>query len=374
MRKKSIEKISDQRYRVFAQVNGRRRSKIVEGSERAARRELERMRVLMSGAEYVDPATAPTVREAWDAFLEQQNEKVLGQKGLKEGEWKNKERHGRQFCEVKINGVLVGNMRTTSVSADLFEEEILAKLSLGRSAPTIHKLVTNIGQAFGYFVRKKWAAINPTSGVSVSQKGHKKPHRRITPAEMELVIHYAPIKYRLIIETAAYTGMRQGELRALKWDAIDWEDGLIKINCAVEHTTEKLGEPKTEAGERFIEIEEWLLNELREWKLRQPLKQRLHNLIFPNENGEIAGAWGWRENGLKAACKKAGVRPMTFRDLRNFYVSVLVFNTQLTEATITEFVGHTDFNFTKKQYAKWFKDRDRSEDIKAQLRTVFGRG
>ena len=54
-------------------------------------------------------------------------------------------------------------------------------------------------------------------------------------------------------------------------------------------------------------------------------------------------------------------------------MSVLVFNTQLTEATITEFVGHTDFNFTKKQYAKWFKDRDRSEDIKAQLRAGFAR-
>ena len=69
MRKKSIEKISDQRYRVFAQVDGRRKSRIVEGSERAARKELERMRVLMSGAEYVDPATAPTVQEAWKAFL-----------------------------------------------------------------------------------------------------------------------------------------------------------------------------------------------------------------------------------------------------------------------------------------------------------------
>ena len=76
MRKKSIEKISDQRYRVFAQVNGRRRSKIVEGSERAARRELERMRVLMSGAEYVDPATAPTVKEAFREFLRTQDERV----------------------------------------------------------------------------------------------------------------------------------------------------------------------------------------------------------------------------------------------------------------------------------------------------------
>lgn len=374
MRKKSIEKISDQRYRVFAQVDGRRKSRIVEGSERAARKELERMRVLMSGAEYVDPATAPTVQEAWKAFLEQQKEKVVAKEGLKEGEWANKERHGRQLCGIKINGKHVANMRTTSVSAELFEEEILPKLSLGRSAPTIHKLVTNIGQAFDYFVRKKWAAINPTSGVSVSQKGHKKPHRRITPAEMQMVINFAPKKYRLIIETAAYTGMRQGELRALKWDAIDWDDGLINVNCAIEHTTQKLGETKTEAGERFIEIEEWLLNELREWKIRQPLRQRLNDLIFPNEDGEIAGAWGWRENGLKAACEKAGVKPMTFRDLRNFYVSVLVFNTQLSEATITEFVGHTDMNFTKKQYAKWFKDRDRSDDIKSQLRNAFGRG
>ena len=107
MRKKSIEKISEQRYRVFAQVNGRRKSKIVEGSERAARKELERMRVLMSGAEYVDPATAPTVREAFDEFLRTQDERVqAGEIG--QAECKNKERHARQFCGVRLTASKLG--------------------------------------------------------------------------------------------------------------------------------------------------------------------------------------------------------------------------------------------------------------------------
>lgn len=371
MRKRSIEKISEQLYRVFAQVNGRRKSRIVEGSERAARKELERMRVLMSGAEYVDPATAPTVRHAFDEFLRTQDERVQGGE-IGQAEYKNKERHARQFCAVKIGGVEVGKMKTTAISSDLVIDEIMPKLKVGRTNRTVRKLVVNVQQAFDYFARKKWCVGNAASGVKISASDEGKRLRRIAPAEMQFVISHAPEKYRLAIEFAAYTGLRQGEQRALTWNDIDFDDGVVHVRRAIKSRA-SVGKTKTEAGARSIPLMEFLLQSLRQWKVAQPLEQRANDLVFPNDVGDVAVGWGWRVNGIGAACKAAKVERITWQDLRHFYASVLIFSSELNDSTITEFLGHSSIAFSKKEYARWFKDRKRDEKIAAKLGAAFGR-
>tara|TARA_R110000765_G_scaffold77709_3_gene152814 strand:- start:2954 stop:4069 length:1116 start_codon:yes stop_codon:yes gene_type:complete len=371
MRQKSIEQLGETRWRVFAQVNGRRKNKIVVGSERAARRELERMRVLMSGADYVDRATAPTVREAFDMFLPTQNDRVL--KGeIGQSEYNSKERHARQFCEVKIGGLRVGDMKTTDLTSDLVIDEIVPKLQIGRVNRTVRKLIVNVQQAFDFFVRKRWCVQNAASGVKISTAGEGKNKRRITPAEMQFVISHAPAKYRLAIEFAAYTGLRQGEQRALIWDDIDFDDGVVHVRRAVKSGA-GVGKTKTEAGERAVPLMDFLLQSLREWRVAQPIEQRGNGLVFPKRNGAVARGSAWRNDGIGAACKAANVERMTWLDLRHFYASVLIFSSELNDSTITEFLGHSSIAFSKKEYARWFKDRKRDEKIAAKLGAAFGR-
>jgi integrase len=119
---------------------------------------------------------------------------------------------------------------------------------------------------------------------------------------------------------------------------------------------------------------DFLLKSLREWKVAQPLEQRANNLVFANEVGEPAAGWGWRVNGIGAACKAAEVERITWQDLRHFYASVLIFSSELNDSTITEFLGHSSIAFSKKEYARWFKDRKRDEKIAAKLGAAFGRG
>ena len=397
MQKKSIEQLGETRWRVFAQVNGRRKNKIVNGSERAAQRELEQMRVLMTGAEYVDPKTAPTVRDAFDEFLVTQNQRVLDDDGVKEGEYDNKERHKRQFCGVKIDGLLVGNMKTTDITADLVIDKILPKLKVGRANPTVRKLFVNVQQAFDFFVRKRWCVLNPADGVKIStrkgkyqyqdnlaskiaeEKNAKVTRRRISPSEMQFVISHAPGKYCLAIEFAAYTGMRQGEQRALVWDDINFEDSHVRVRRAIKKRSRGskkksvVGEPKTEAGVRSIPLMPFIDQSLRERKVKQTLEQRANNLVFPDEIGEVASGETWLDKGITRACDAARIKRMTWLDLRHFYASVLIFSSELNDSTITEFLGHSSIAFSKKEYARWFKDRKRDEKIATKLGAAFGR-
>lgn len=115
------------------------------------------------------------------------------------------------------------------------------------------------------------------------------------------------------------------------------------------------------------------MQSLREWKVQQPLEQRVNNLVFPDEVGEVADGETWLDKGITRACEAARVKRMTWLDLRHFYASVLIFSSELNDSTITEFMGHSEISFCKKQYARWFNERDNDEKIAAKLGAAFGR-
>lgn len=75
--------------------------------------------------------------------------------------------------------------------------------------------------------------------------------------------------------TAVYTGMRQGELAALRWECVHLDQGLITVSRSFDGPTK--------AGDvRFVPIMHVLLPVLRAWRLQCP-----GPLVFPNAKGEM---------------------------------------------------------------------------------------
>ena len=103
--------------------------------------------------------------------------------------------------------------------------------------------------------------------------------------------------------TSCYTWMRTGEVFALTWDDIDFENGTISIkhNIYDKPKDDKgrwfIGTTKTFAGKRIIHISETLLNALKNYQRKQQLYQKLYgkkykekiNLVITNENGLSVG-------------------------------------------------------------------------------------
>ena len=168
----------------------------------------------------------------------------------------------------------------------------------------------------------------------------------------------------------AFTGCRVGELRAATWDQIDFGDedngAIFRIDRAIKKGG-KVGDPKTSSGFRSVALDDDLVTMLREWKISQPLEERGKNLIFPTREGNIADGDNWRNRGILLACKKAGVENVTLRELRHFFASILIFDSGISEASVTELMGHTDINFTKKQYATWLKSGKRDKELAQKL-------
>jgi integrase len=111
-------------------------------------------------------------------------------------------------------------------------------------------------------------------------------------------------RWRPLLLTAIFIGLRSSELRGLRWTDIDFKKGELHVHQRADRYQE-IGQPKSEAGERTVPIPPALLNALREWKLACP-KGDL-GLCFPNSDGTV----DWHSNiihrGLIPAMIAAGV-------------------------------------------------------------------
>lgn len=75
-------------------------------------------------------------------------------------------------------------------------------------------------------------------------------------------------KHRVMFDMLYYSGMRVGELLALNWDDIVWEENKIKITKDLSFVDNKqiIQPPKTKASVRDIIMPQFCMDELKDWK------------------------------------------------------------------------------------------------------------
>ncbi len=146
------------------------------------------------------------------------------------------------------------------------------------------------------------------------------------------------------------TGLRIGELSALKWEDIDsdgiyvrrtersWadEDGL---HCEV------INLPKTKAGKRYVPIPEqgkWIIDEL---KRLNPYGE----FVFVNKGSRTRT--GYFRKAMAKACDALEIKRRSPHKIRKTYASILLDN-NVSEKTIIENMGHTNIATTNLAYAK----------------------
>jgi len=161
-------------------------------------------------------------------------------------------------------------------------------------------------------------------------------------------------RLRPILATMAGAGLRNGEVCALDWSDLDLSSGTLTV-----------GESKTEAGVRQVDLPEALRRELAEHQLRA---RRTDGAIFPNRNGQRQSVSNV-ERRMKTAIRRAnqrldgfGIRPIdeavTPHSLRRLYAS-LRFALGDDPVYVAAQLGHTEPGFSMKVYASAVRRRER---------------
>ena len=84
---------------------------------------------------------------------------------------------------------------------------------------------------------------------------------------------------------AIATGLRQGELLALRWPDVDLDAGTLTVRHTLRRRTHELGEPKTKSGQRTLELAGAAIDALRVQRTRQSAARVTPLFVFTSRNG-----------------------------------------------------------------------------------------
>ncbi|MSA01064.1 tyrosine-type recombinase/integrase [Lactonifactor sp. BIOML-A3] len=143
------------------------------------------------------------------------------------------------------------------------------------------------------------------------------------------------------------TGMRRGEVYALKWSDINLAQKYISVQRAISSACSKtiLKTTKTPAGVRRIDIDSKLVAFLTD------LKQNSLNetFVFPGTAREYRVPWNVSKE-LKKMCEKVGIPPRDFHALRHTHASVLLAH-GVHPKIVQERLGHSSCQITMDTYS-----------------------
>jgi integrase len=91
-------------------------------------------------------------------------------------------------------------------------------------------------------IRYGWASHNPITSVRTSAKRLRDPDI-LTPEEFQGLLDELGQRERLLVLLAGTTGLRRGELIALRWEDIDFAKNIVNVTHVIWHNVE--GETRT---------------------------------------------------------------------------------------------------------------------------------
>jgi len=159
----------------------------------------------------------------------------------------------------------IGDMQLTEIKTIDLAKLYDANNSLSLSTNT--KIKNLINEILDSAIEDGIIAKNVADTKRLTVKGSKDIREPLSEDEIKTIkknIDKLQQEDRLLISILYYTGVRRGELLALRWDNIDLENLTIKIEKSVwfNRNTPEIKDPKTKAGNRIIPICDNLKEEL----------------------------------------------------------------------------------------------------------------
>jgi Site-specific recombinase XerD len=150
----------------------------------------------------------------------------------------------------------------------------------GRPAsPATKSKIRNVMSAiFSHAIRYGWASHNPITAVRTSAKRLHEPDI-LTPEEFQGLLVQLDQRERLLVLLAGTTGLRRGELIALRWEDIDFVKKVVNVTHAIWHNVE--GETKTPASRKPVPLQPLIVQELTRWR-KSSLYHSDKDYLFPS--------------------------------------------------------------------------------------------
>lgn len=198
---------------------------------------------------------------------------------------------------------------------------------------------------------------NPAKLVSSPRQERAERHP-LTPEQARAFLKEAKHdRLYMLYHLALDTGMRQGELLALRWQ--DIVDGVIRVNRSLDANTMEIVAPKTRSGRRAIVLNPRVLTELAAHRDRQRARGHDGELVFTDSRGGPLRPSNFHRNSFRPLLLKAGISSsVRFHDLRHTSATLLL-AAGVNLKIASERLGHANIATTADIYAHVTSDMQR---------------
>lgn len=232
----------------------------------------------------------------------------------------------------------LGVRTLSSLRTEDIDELIAALEAEGKAPGTVRNVIVPLRRMLADAVRQGLIVANPAARADLPPAqdfaGKEIPQTHIAAIRAALVelaptdpLRRAPdLFYVSLFDVALGTGLRLGELRALRWSDIDRDRRLIRVERA--YSLQQLRRPKSESGFRSVPLFPSVEAACRELAARALERGRYapDELVFGTTRGTPLQPSNLRQRIWKPALLHAGLEQAGYRfhDLRHTCVSRLV--------------------------------------------------
>lgn len=281
----------------------------------------------------------------------------------------------KYLCDVKINRKRLGEYKVYDITGHMIRSEVLSKLDRQNLATkTIRNYWNIFNQIFDFaLIDKQIIQHNPCLQKPDWERFGKltakvDKEKRVTTTNIQKLIdlmpsprsntNYSILDWGLMLNLAAQTGIRQGELRPLKWQDFNLERKYLIIGHSMtskkEGFSDEYGTKKDRLlknknkTERKLFLSDELIYSLKEWKLKCNDTEP-NDYVFVEKKGCVLHSNRFSIL-MNKICKNNNLPHILWHELRHYYASERVLRTGDLVETARD-IGHTSTKVLQSTYA-----------------------
>ena len=262
------------------------------------------------------------------------------------------------LCRVHLIPVL-GKKKLKTLGAADVAGFYRSRLDFGCSPASVHKMHETLHKALKQAVRWGYMTKNPADDVD-PPKVHTEEVTPLTRDEARRLLETVRgDRLEALYVVALHTGLRQGELLALKWEDLNLEGKTLQVRRTITKDGGKLavGPTKTAKSRRTVKLTRDAVAALRGHLTRQLEEMeglgdyfQENGLVFCTLKGTLLNPTNLRKRSFAPLLVRAGLPHMTFHQLRHTAATILLLK-NVNPKIVSEMLGHASIAITLDTYS-----------------------
>jgi integrase len=271
----------------------------------------------------------------------------------------------------------LGRKRIRSLTPGDMASLVAALSGKGLAPKTVANALVPLGGILRFARRRGYILDDPLRRLEKAERPRPTPRaqRVLGQTEIAELLRACLPRYRPLLATALYTGMRLSELLALTWADVDFQARLVRVRAQLSRAhfgaPARRVAPKTRAAVRDIPLAPQLAAVLAGERACARFPDD-DDYVFATRHGTPLAQRNVARTAIAHAVRRAGLDgrarpPLRFHDLRHTFASHLIVDLGLDVCQVSRILGHARTAITLDVYTHLFERARHAADVRAAM-------